>query len=106
MSDPIDKPVCDGNGASTPPLIELRQHPVKQVTVSDAPVYRGGHYIHTADAGAGNDVNFQRFGHLETARIAATASAPSGQCRIPAARRISVKLQKGGRALMTIQIYV
>jgi protocatechuate 3,4-dioxygenase, beta subunit len=66
-----------------------------------------GHYIHTADAGAGNDADFQGFGRFETGQDGAyrfrTIEPVPYPGRTP---HIHVKLRKGGRDLLTTQMYV
>lgn len=86
---------------------DLHGHPLSGVTIEIWQADHNGHYLHSADAGAGSDANFQGYGRFETGR--------SGEYRfrtikpVPYAGRaphIHVKLHKGGRELLTTQLYV
>jgi protocatechuate 3,4-dioxygenase beta subunit len=88
-------------------ILDLDGTPLPGVTIEIWQVDHHGHYIHTADASAKNDPNFQGYGRFETGK--------SGQYRfrtikpVPYPGRtphIHVKLQKGGRELLTTQLYV
>lgn len=88
-------------------ILDLRGNPLRGVTIEIWQVDHNGHYIHSADASARNDANFQGFGRFETGR--------DGQYRfrtikpVPYPGRtphIHVKLRKGGRDLLTTQLYV
>jgi protocatechuate 3,4-dioxygenase beta subunit len=88
-------------------ILDLHGKPLPGVTIEIWQVDHNGHYIHTADAGARNDANFQGFGRFETGR--------NGEYRfrtikpVPYPGRtphIHVKLLKGGRELLTTQLYV
>lgn len=88
-------------------IIDLNGKPLAAVTIEIWQVDHNGHYIHSADAGAGNDANFQGFGRFVTGQ--------GGEYRfrtikpVPYPGRtphIHVKLLKGGRELLTTQLYV
>ena len=88
-------------------ILDLHGKPLSGVTIEIWQVDHNGHYIHSADAGARNDANFQGFGRFETGQ--------SGEYRfrtikpVPYPGRtphIHVKLHKGGRELLTTQLYV
>lgn len=104
-------------GRSAPAQGELTQlsgqirdsngHPLRGVTVEIWQVDQHGHYIHSGDAGSSNDPGFQGYGRFETGQ--------DGQYRfrtikpVPYPGRtphIHVKLHKGGRPLLTTQLYV
>ena len=88
-------------------ILDLRGRPVRGVTIEIWQVDSNGHYIHTADAGAGNDANFQGYGRFETGRDGAyrfrTIKPVPYPGRTP---HIHVMLRKGGRELLTTQLYV
>ena len=88
-------------------ILDLDGKPLQGVTIEIWQVDSNGHYIHSADASAKNDANFQGFGRFETGR--------SGEYRfrtikpVPYPGRtphIHVKLRKGGQELLTTQLYV
>jgi protocatechuate 3,4-dioxygenase, beta subunit len=88
-------------------ILDLDGNPLRAVTIEIWQVDHNGHYIHSADAGARNDANFQGFGRFETGQ--------SGQYRFRTikpvpypgrAPHIHVKLHQGGRELLTTQLYV
>lgn len=88
-------------------ILDLRGNPLHGVTIEIWQVDHNGRYIHTADASARNDANFQGFGRFETGQ--------DGQYRfrtikpVPYPGRtphIHVKVYKGGRELLTTQLYV
>jgi protocatechuate 3,4-dioxygenase beta subunit len=88
-------------------ILDLHGKPVSGVTIEIWQVDHNGHYIHSADASAKNDANFQGFGRFETGQ--------RGQYRfrtikpVPYPGRtphIHVKLRKGGQELLTTQLYV
>jgi protocatechuate 3,4-dioxygenase beta subunit len=88
-------------------ILDLRGKPLSGVTIEIWQVDHKGHYIHSGDASAENDANFQGFGRFETGQ--------SGEYRfrtikpVPYPGRtahIHVKLRKGGRELLTTQLYV
>lgn len=88
-------------------ILDLNGKPLAGVTIDIWQVDHNGHYIHSADASARNDANFQGFGRFETGQ--------GGQYRfrtikpVPYPGRtphIHVKLHKGGRELLTTQLYV
>lgn len=88
-------------------ILDVRGQPLRNVVVEIWQVDNNGHYIHTADAGAGNDADFQGFGRFETGRDGAyrfrTIKPVPYPGRTP---HIHVKLHKGGRELLTTQLYV
>ena len=88
-------------------ILDLGGKPLRGVIIEIWQVDNNGHYIHTGDAGAGNDVNFQGFGRFETGEDGAyrfrTIKPVPYPGRTP---HIHVKLQKGGRELLTTQMYV
>jgi protocatechuate 3,4-dioxygenase beta subunit len=88
-------------------ILDLHNRPLPGVTIEIWQVDHNGHYLHSADASAENDRNFQGFGRFETGR--------NGEYRfrtikpVPYPGRtphIHVKLHKGGRELLTTQVYV
>jgi protocatechuate 3,4-dioxygenase beta subunit len=88
-------------------ILDLNGKPLPGVTIEIWQVDHNGHYIHSADASAKNDANFQGYGRFETVQ--------GGQYRfrtikpVPYPGRtphIHVKLRKGGRELLTTQLYV
>lgn len=88
-------------------IVDLNGKPLAAVTIEIWQVDHNGHYIHSADAGPGNDANFQGFGRFDTGQ--------SGEYRfrtikpVPYPGRtphIHVKLLKGGRELLTTQLYI
>lgn len=88
-------------------ILDLHGKPLSGVTIEIWQVDHNGHYIHSADASAENDANFQGFGRFETGR--------NGEYRfrtikpVPYPGRtphIHVKLRKGGLELLTTQLYV
>nr|WP_314628039.1 protocatechuate 3,4-dioxygenase [uncultured Noviherbaspirillum sp.] len=88
-------------------ILDLRGQPLRGVTIEIWQVDSHGHYIHTADAGAGNDTDFQGYGRFETGQDGAyrfrTIKPVPYPGRTP---HIHVKVQKGGRELLTTQLYV
>jgi protocatechuate 3,4-dioxygenase beta subunit len=88
-------------------ILDVRGQPLRAVVIEIWQVDNNGHYIHTADAGGGNDTNFQGFGRFETGQDGAyrfrTIKPVPYPGRTP---HIHVKLRKGGRELLTTQMYV
>lgn len=88
-------------------IVDLDGRPLSGVTIEIWQVDNNGHYIHSGDAGAGNDPNFQGFGRFETGQAGAyrfrTIKPVPYPGRTP---HIHVKLSKGGRELLTTQMYV
>lgn len=88
-------------------ILDVRGQPLRGVVIEIWQVDNNGHYIHTADGGAGNDANFQGFGRFETGQDGAyrfrTIKPVPYPGRTP---HIHVKLLKGGRELLTTQLYV
>lgn len=88
-------------------ILDLNGKPLGGVVIEIWQVDHNGHYIHTRDAGAANDADFQGFGRFETGqggdyRFRTVKPVPYPG-RTP---HIHVKLQKGGRELLTTQLYV
>lgn len=88
-------------------ILDMDGKPLRGVTIEIWQVDNNGHYIHSGDAGAKNDPNFQGFGRFETGQ--------NGEYRfrtikpVPYPGRtphIHVKLSKGGREMLTTQLYV
>ena len=88
-------------------ILDRNGKPLAAVTIEIWQVDHNGHYIHSADAGAGSDANFQGYGRFETGQ--------GGQYRFKTikpvvypgrAPHIHVRLRKGGRELLTTQLYV
>jgi protocatechuate 3,4-dioxygenase beta subunit len=88
-------------------ILDTHGQPLRGVVIEIWQVDHNGRYLHTADAGAGNDANFQGFGRFETGRNGAyrfrTIKPVPYPGRTP---HIHVKLYKGGRELLTTQMYV
>ena len=88
-------------------ILDVNGKPLHGVVIEIWQVDANGHYIHTADAGAGNDANFQGYGRFETGHDGAyrfrTIEPVPYPGRTP---HIHVKLRKGGRELLTTQMYV
>lgn len=88
-------------------ILDARGTPLRGVVVEIWQVDNNGHYIHTGDAGAGNDANFQGFGRFETGQDGAYRFRTIKPVPYPGrAPHIHVKLHKGGRELLTTQLYV
>lgn len=88
-------------------ILDLRGNALGGVVIEIWQVDHHGHYIHTRDASARNDANFQGFGRFETGQDGAyrfrTIKPVPYPGRTP---HIHVKLRKGGRELLTTQLYV
>lgn len=88
-------------------ILDLHGKPLSGVTIEIWQVDHNGHYIHSGDASAKNDANFQGFGRFETGQSGAyrfrTIKPVPYPGRTP---HIHVKLHKGGRELLTTQLYV
>jgi protocatechuate 3,4-dioxygenase beta subunit len=88
-------------------ILDLHGKPLGGVVIEIWQVDHNGHYIHTRDAGAGNDADFQGFGRFETGQSGdyrfRTVKPVPYPGRTP---HIHVKLRKGGRELLTTQLYV
>jgi protocatechuate 3,4-dioxygenase beta subunit len=88
-------------------ILDVRGKPLSGVVIEIWQVDNNGHYIHTADAGSDNDANFQGYGRFETGQDGAyrfrTIKPVPYPGRTP---HIHVKLRKGGRDLLTTQMYV
>ena len=88
-------------------IVDLNGKPLAGVTTEIWQVDHNGRYIHSADASANSDANFQGYGRFETGqggqyRFRTTKPVPYPG-RTP---HIHVRLHKGGRALLTTQLYV
>jgi protocatechuate 3,4-dioxygenase, beta subunit len=88
-------------------ILDLQGNPLRGVVIEIWQVDHNGHYIHSGDASAKNDANFQGFGRFETGQ--------NGEYRfrtikpVPYPGRtphIHVKLRRGIRELLTTQLYV
>jgi protocatechuate 3,4-dioxygenase beta subunit len=88
-------------------ILDLNGNPLRGVAIEIWQVDHNGHYIHSGDAGASNDAGFQGFGRFETGQNGAyrfrTIKPVPYPGRTP---HIHVKLHKGGRELLTTQLYV
>jgi protocatechuate 3,4-dioxygenase beta subunit len=88
-------------------ILDARGMPLRGVVIEIWQVDNNGHYIHTGDAGAGNDANFQGFGRFETGQDGAYRFRTIRPVPYPGRTpHIHVKLRKGGRELLTTQLYV
>jgi len=88
-------------------ILDLNDKPLAGVTIEIWQVDHNGHYIHTADASAKNDANFQGFGRFETGRTGEYRFRTIKPVPYPGrAPHIHVKLRKGGLDLLTTQLYV
>lgn len=88
-------------------ILDLHGKPLRGVEIEIWQVDHTGHYIHSADAGAGNDANFQGFGRFETGESGAYRFRTIKPVPYPGrAPHIHVKLRRGGRELLTTQLYV
>ena len=88
-------------------ITDLNGRPLRGVVIEIWQVDNNGHYLHTADPGADKDANFQGYGRFETGQDGAyrfrTIKPVPYPGRTP---HIHVKLQRGGRDLLTTQMYV
>lgn len=88
-------------------ILDQNGRPLRGVVIEIWQVDHNGHYIHTRDASAGNDANFQGFGRFETGEDGAyrfrTIKPVPYPGRTP---HIHVKVRKGERELLTTQLYV
>jgi protocatechuate 3,4-dioxygenase beta subunit len=88
-------------------ILDLHGNPLRGVVIEIWQVDHNGHYIHSADASTKNDANFQGFGRFETGQTGEyrfrTIKPVPYPGRTP---HIHVKLRKGGRELLTTQLYV
>lgn len=88
-------------------ILDLNGKPLAGVTIEIWQVDHNGHYIHSADAGAGNDANFQGYGRFETGQGGQYRFKTIKPVEYPGrAPHIHVRLRKGGRELLTTQLYV
>jgi protocatechuate 3,4-dioxygenase beta subunit len=88
-------------------ILDLHGNPLRGVTIEIWQVDHNGHYIHSADASARNDANFQGFGRFETGQSGEYRFRTIKPVPYPGrAPHIHVKLHKGGRDLLTTQLYV
>jgi protocatechuate 3,4-dioxygenase, beta subunit len=88
-------------------ILDLHGNPLRGVVIEIWQVDHNGHYIHSADASARNDANFQGFGRFETGQTGEyrfrTIKPVPYPGRTP---HIHFKLRKGGRELLSTQLYV
>lgn len=88
-------------------VLDMHGTPLRGVVVEIWQVDNKGHYIHSGDARAGKDANFQGYGRFETGQNGAyrfrTIKPVPYPGRTP---HIHVKLHKSGRELLTTQLYV
>lgn len=88
-------------------ITDVNGKPLRGVIIEIWQVDNNGHYLHSADSGAGKDPNFQGYGRFETGRDGAyrfrTIKPVPYPGRTP---HIHVKLQHAGRELLTTQMYV
>jgi protocatechuate 3,4-dioxygenase beta subunit len=88
-------------------ILDLHGTPLSGVVIEIWQVDYNGRYIHSADASAKNDTNFQGYGRFETGRTGEyrfrTIKPVPYPMRTP---HIHVRLHKGGRELLTTQLYV
>lgn len=88
-------------------ILDLHGNPLRGVVIEIWQVDHNGRYIHSGDASARNDANFQGFGRFETGQTGEyrfrTIKPVPYPGRTP---HIHVKLHKGGRELLTTQLYV
>lgn len=88
-------------------ILDLQGNTLRGVTIEIWQVDHHGRYIHSGDAGARNDANFQGFGRFETGQNGAyrfrTIKPVPYPGRTP---HIHVKLRKGDRELLITQLYV
>jgi protocatechuate 3,4-dioxygenase, beta subunit len=88
-------------------ILDLHGNPLRGVVIEIWQVDHNGHYIHSADASARNDANFQGFGRFETGQTGEyrfrTIKPVPYPGRTP---HIHVKLRKSGRELLSTQLYV
>ncbi|SNS87496.1 protocatechuate 3,4-dioxygenase beta subunit [Noviherbaspirillum humi] len=88
-------------------VLDIGGRPLRGVTVEIWQVDRNGRYIHSADADARNDANFQGFGRFETDADGAYRFRTIKPVPYPGrAPHIHVKLHRSGRELLTTQLYV
>jgi protocatechuate 3,4-dioxygenase beta subunit len=88
-------------------ILDLNGRPLGGVEIEIWQVDHHGIYLHSGDRREGRDVNFQGFGRFETGRAGEfrfrTIKPVPYPGRTP---HIHVKLKKGGRELLTTQLYV
>ena len=88
-------------------ILDVDGTPLRGVVIEIWQVDNNGRYIHSGDASARNDANFQGFGRFETGQTGEyrfrTIKPVPYPGRTP---HIHVKLHKGGRELLTTQLYV
>lgn len=88
-------------------ILDLHGRPLRGVVIEIWQVDHNGKYIHTGDASAKNDANFQGFGRFETSETGEyrfrTIKPVPYPGRTP---HIHVKLHRGGHELLTTQLYV
>jgi protocatechuate 3,4-dioxygenase beta subunit len=88
-------------------ILDLHGNPLRGVVIEIWQADHNGHYIHSADASVRNDANFQGFGRFETGQTGEyrfrTIKPVPYSGRTP---HIHVKLRRGGRELLTTQLYM
>ena len=88
-------------------ILDLHGKPLPGVTIEIWQADHNGHYIHSADASAKSDPNFQGFGRFETGQNGEYRFRTIKPVPYPGrSPHIHVKLRKGGRELLTTQLYV
>jgi protocatechuate 3,4-dioxygenase beta subunit len=88
-------------------ILDLNGKPLGGVVIEIWQVDHNGHYIHSRDAGAANDADFQGFGRFETGQDGGYRFRTIKPVPYPGrSPHIHVKLRKGGRELLTTQLYV
>jgi protocatechuate 3,4-dioxygenase beta subunit len=88
-------------------ILDVNGRPLRGVVIEIWQVDHNGHYIHTADAGVDNDADFQGFGRFETGQDGAYRFRTIAPVPYPGRTpHIHVKLRKGGRELLTTQMYM
>lgn len=88
-------------------ILDVSGKPLDRAVIEIWQVDNNGHYIHTADASARNDANFQGFGRFETGRDGAYRFRTIRPVPYPGRTpHIHVKISRGGRDLLTTQLYV
>ena len=102
-----EKPAAGEITHLTGRILDLYGNPLRGVVIEIWQVDHNGNYIHSADASAKNDANFQGFGRFETGETGEyrfrTLKPVPYPGRTP---HIHVKLRKDGHELLTTQLYV
>lgn len=88
-------------------ILDVYGKPLRGVVIEIWQVDNNGHYIHTAEAGVANDADFQGIGRFETGQDGAYRFRTIAPVPYPGRTpHIHVKLGKGGRELLTTQVYM